>query len=113
MGGLVQRYFALSEIETWLKLPRERQTEAFFTCWTRKEAYLKALGQGLLAPLNSFAVSMTPGEQPPLERAVLQQQKAEDWSFYHVESLKGYVGAVAIRGRGWRLALWRWCPSRG
>ena len=58
------RFFSASEVEALARVPREQKKEAFFNCWTRKEAYLKAVGEGLAAPLNSFDVTLTPGEPP-------------------------------------------------
>jgi 4'-phosphopantetheinyl transferase len=56
--GLVERFFATEEIQAYRTCPGDRRTEAFFTFWTRKEAYVKALGGGLSIPLGAFAVSL-------------------------------------------------------
>ncbi|MEJ0100705.1 MAG: 4'-phosphopantetheinyl transferase superfamily protein [Pseudomonadota bacterium] len=56
-AALVQRYFSAAEIAAWEALPQEPREQAFFNLWTRKEAYVKALGRGLSLPLHSFDVS--------------------------------------------------------
>ena len=67
-GGIAERFFSRTEIESLRSLPREHQTRAFFVCWTRKEAYVKALGCGLSIDLGSFDVSLRPEERPALLR---------------------------------------------
>ena len=64
LESIATRFFSASEVAALAGVPRERKKEAFFNCWTRKEAYLKAVGEGLAAPLNSFDVTLTPGEPP-------------------------------------------------
>src|SRR5262249_19798979 len=60
--SIVARYFSARERAAFQALPDDQRLEAFFRCWTRKEAYLKATGDGLSFPLDSLAVSLAPGE---------------------------------------------------
>ncbi|MBI3457317.1 MAG: 4'-phosphopantetheinyl transferase superfamily protein [Candidatus Rokubacteria bacterium] len=95
-------------------LPGDR-TSAFYRCWTRKEAYLKALGEGLTRPLPSFDVSLAPGHAPRLLRVEGDPQAPFRWTLRSLEPAPNYVGALAAEGAGWRLACWRWddpadCP---
>lgn len=93
-----ERFFSADEVGALRSLPVEMQTLGFFQCWTRKEAYVKARGAGLTIPLNSFDVSLGPGEQARFLR------NGEGWS---MRSFGGgqYVGAVVARGDYWEL---RW-----
>jgi 4'-phosphopantetheinyl transferase len=88
-------------------LPDNERREAFFTCWTRKEAYLKATGDGLTAPLDRFGVSLRPDEAAML-LDLSGRPLASDWSLRALTPGPGYVAAVAGWGRDWRLETWRW-----
>ena len=59
---IARRYFSAREVSDLRTLPPEERTQAFFRCWTCKEAYLKALGTGLQTPLDSFSVSLLPSQ---------------------------------------------------
>lgn len=63
---VAKRFFSPQEFASLTALPEEQWAEGFFNCWTRKEAYIKALGIGLVYPLESFTVSLAPGDQPRL-----------------------------------------------
>ena len=93
-GQIAERFFSRTEIESLRSLPREHQTRAFFVCWTRKEAYIKALGRGLSIDLASFDVSLRPQERPALLRSV----DAAHWSLEAFQPCDGYVGAIAVQG---------------
>jgi 4'-phosphopantetheinyl transferase len=69
---IAKRYFSPNEMNEMLGLSSDLREEAFFLCWTRKEAYIKALGEGLKVRLDSFDVSLTPGEQARFLRGVEQ-----------------------------------------
>lgn len=67
--AVAQRFFSAHEVRELGSLPGAQRSEGFFLCWTRKEAYVKARGGGLQIPLDSFDVSLTPGETPRLRAA--------------------------------------------
>ncbi|HTS12529.1 MAG TPA: 4'-phosphopantetheinyl transferase superfamily protein [Candidatus Limnocylindrales bacterium] len=106
-GGeeIARRYFSQREVDELKRLPPELQAEGFFLCWTRKEAYIKAKGDGLHIPLDSFDVSLTPG-LPPL----LNSADGFRWSLRSLAPGAGYVGAVVSEGRDWKLRLLSWEP---
>ncbi len=98
--GLAARYFAAAEIAALEALPAQERNLAFFRCWTRKEAYLKACGDGVLAPLDRFEVSLDPAS-PRVLTIGGDREEAARWQLAHLEPAPGYVGAVALRAVGW------------
>ena len=65
-------------------IPGAVKEETFFNCWTRKEAYLKAVGEGLAAPLDSFDVTLAPGEPPRMLTLEGDAERAARWFFHHL-----------------------------
>ena len=110
---VTERFFSPREILTLRALPPAVQRYAFFLCWTRKEAYIKARGEGLsLLPLDQFDVSLTPGHPAELLGTRPDPLEANRWSLRDLalEPL-GYAAALAVEGDGWSLALWQWPNS--
>lgn len=103
-----RRFFSETEACELEALPLEQREAAFFRCWTRKEAYIKAQGLGLSLPLQSFDVSLAPG-QPALLRATRPDPgEAARWKLFSLEIAPGYASAVAAEGQGLQLRLWDW-----
>ncbi|MGD0430177.1 MAG: 4'-phosphopantetheinyl transferase superfamily protein [Acetobacteraceae bacterium] len=99
------RFFAADEVARLRSLPIEQQTGAFFNCWTRKEAYIKALGDGLSLSLDRFSVTLAPNEPPRLLRAGDDPSEPGSWRLHHFVPAPGFVGAIAARQLGWRVRL--------
>lgn len=96
---IAQRFFSPGEIEQLLNQPDSQRDEAFFRCWTRKEAYLKALGVGMLIPLNQFEVDFVPGVPPRIKHTGGNEGEAARWSLYHIDPQEKYIGALAVEGK--------------
>src|SRR5207248_9608942 len=79
---VADRFFAAPEAAVVRALPYPEKCAAFLACWTRKEAYVKALGAGLTHPLDSFAVACAPDEPPRLMWVADNPQELARWSFY-------------------------------
>ena len=79
---------------------------AFFNCWTRKEAFIKAKGDGLALPLDQFDVSLAPGEPAALLRTAWDPQEAARWALQDLAPAPDYRAAVAVAGYDWRLLCW-------
>jgi len=103
---IASRYFAPSEIEALRLVPAASRAVAFLNCWTRKEAFMKARGQGLLLPLNQFEVSVAPGEPARLLRTTGDPQEASQWSLRELEPAPCFVAAIAVRGAKCEFKLW-------
>lgn len=101
--AIARRHFAAAEFARWQSLPAGQRQRAFFTCWTRKEAYVKALGGGLSVPLSSFEVSLSPGEPAALLSVAGDRALAQRWSMWDIAVSPGFVAAVASEGTGMRL----------
>jgi 4'-phosphopantetheinyl transferase len=104
---IVERFFSLQERRTFHALPPEQQNEAFFTCWTRKEAFIKAKGEGLYHPLDQFSVSLVPGESARLLHVEKEPLEITHWSLRALTPTPGYVAALAVEGHSWQLRCWR------
>jgi 4'-phosphopantetheinyl transferase len=102
------QFFSARENRTLRILPRLLRDEAFFTCWTRKEAYVKARGFGLALPLDTFDVSLAPGSTAKLLRAPGSSDEARGWWLLDCSPADGYVGAVAGHGPAAVLRRWQW-----
>jgi 4'-phosphopantetheinyl transferase len=103
---IAERYFSRQEQAEFRSLPDELQTEAFFLCWTRKEAFVKARGEGLQVPLDSFAVSLTPGRPE-----VLTSADTERWQMFSFSPAPSYVAALVTEGRKTERYFWEWQPK--
>lgn len=84
---------ALHELEDTLK------PLGFFNCWTRKEAFIKAEGDGLTFPLDKFSVNLKPGETPELLELETDPNSVKDWSLFSFIPGRDYVGALAIKDK--------------
>jgi 4'-phosphopantetheinyl transferase len=103
---IATRFFSARESAAWRALSPNRRQQAFYLCWTRKEAYIKAIGDGLALPLDQFDVSLAPTEPARLLRVEGNPKEAKRWSLQTLEPAPGYVAALAVEGHGWRLVCW-------
>lgn len=107
--SIARHVFSPGEIEKFLKLPPSQRDQAFFNCWTRKEAYVKAVGKGLSLPLNQLEVSFAPGE--PAALLSENGKNVSGWSLRDLSPGPGYVAAIAIEGVVSGLSNWQWPRS--
>lgn len=91
---IAQRFFSRAEVEVFNSLPKDEQVAAFFRCWTRKEAYIKAIGKGLSQALDGFDVTLAPDAAPALLRA--EGDDASRWLLTDLSAGAGYAAALAI-----------------
>jgi 4'-phosphopantetheinyl transferase len=104
---IAERFFSRLEIATLRALPTDLRRRAFFLCWTRKEAYIKARGEGLSLPLDQFDVSLIPGEPATLMSTRPDSGEALRWSLHELALDPGYAAALAVEGHGRSVAFWQ------
>jgi len=88
---IARRFFSAAEVDALSGLQSDAYAAAFMNCWTKKEAYVKARGEGLTMPLT-------------------ENDSATRWSLYTLQPAPDYAGALAIEGTAWRLRHWQWTP---
>jgi 4'-phosphopantetheinyl transferase len=107
--AIARRFFSPSEQRQLAAMPAEKSVDAFFRCWTRKEAYIKAIGDGLSLPLDQFDVSLDAGETNALLATRPDASETGHWLLREVPAGPGYIAALCVRGRDCKLNDW----SRG
>lgn len=106
---VAERFFSRREVEALRSLRRVEQPSAFLACWTRKEAFVKALGDGLSLALDSFDVTLRPGEAPALTRTAWSASEPRRWSLVDLSArVPGHVAALAVRRTGVRVLVREW-----
>jgi 4'-phosphopantetheinyl transferase len=108
MDQIAERFFSVRENDVFRALPEGEKKEAFFNCWTRKEAFIKANGDGLFRPLDKFDVSLVPGEPARLLRIEGDSKEASRWSIQDLKPASGFAAAFAVKVRRWQLYCWQW-----
>jgi 4'-phosphopantetheinyl transferase len=92
---IAMRFFSRRERAAYMRLPAQERPQGFFNCWTRKEAFVKALGEGLSHPLEAFDVSLAPGKPARLLRVGRVPASRCGWTLSSFVPGPGLVGAVA------------------
>ncbi len=108
MDQIAELIFSATEALAYRALPDHLKREAFFSCWTRKEAFLKATGDGLSLPLNKFELAVDPGGPAKRLNIDTDMKSACRWSIYDLKPALGFAAAIAAEGRDWRLRCWQW-----
>jgi 4'-phosphopantetheinyl transferase len=104
-AGCAQTLISSHEVAELQGVHEDLRTQAFFNCWTRKEAYIKARGGGLSMPLNEFDVSLAPGEAAALIRNHKDEGEVSRWSMKSIDVADGYVAALVAEGHDWALKV--------
>ncbi len=95
LENIAHRFFSPEETAELLEVSEEERTSAFFRCWTRKEAYIKAMGGGLSIPLESFQVTLRPGVAARMVSLGGSDAAACSWTLDNFDPAPGYAGAIA------------------
>ena len=113
VAEIAERFFSRREIAVLRALPTDSQRHAFFLGWTRKEAYLKARGDGLSIALDQFDVSLTPGEPAALLSTRPDSSEAPRWSLHDLVVSPDFAAALAVEGQSCALSFWQWSEPTG
>ena len=105
---IAARFFSRNERRALAAVAPELQCDAFFSCWTRKEAYLKARGDGLSLALDQFDVTLAPAEDPRLLETRHDPADAQRWALHAFDPGHGCKAAVAVEGPPCKLICWDW-----
>jgi 4'-phosphopantetheinyl transferase len=108
---IAERFFSTSEVAQLRSLSPQMQSEAFFNCWTRKEAYVKAHGEGLSYPLDKFDVSFVQGEPAALVATRPDAREALRWSVKELKCKSRYVASLVVEGQARHFEYWQWPPD--
>ncbi len=104
-AAIVQRYFHPGEAADFARVPPAEAEDAFFRCWSRKEAVVKALGYGMSLDLHRYRVAVIPGAKPEVLALEDDDAPQESWSLIDLDPGPGHVGALAARRRPLRVML--------
>jgi 4'-phosphopantetheinyl transferase len=103
--AIAARFFSRREYEDYSALAPLYRRRAFFSCWTRKEAYIKALGDGLYHPLDAFDVSLAPGEPARILRVEEAPGETCGWEIESLVPAPGYIAAVVVEDASGRASV--------
>ena len=105
---IAARFFAPGEMAALGTLVGEEWVQGFFNCWTRKEAYIKARGEGLSIPLNGFEMSLRPGVPVELIHGEMDFPEAENWTIVALDPDSNYTAALAVRSLAGSVRCFTW-----
>jgi len=97
MQAIANRFFCPEEASDVMSFPQAERERAFFLCWTRKEAYIKATGEGLSAALDTFRVTIHPDIPPRFLYIQHNETEAQAWTLHDLQVAVGYAAALAYR----------------
>jgi 4'-phosphopantetheinyl transferase len=103
MEQIVKRYFSARENAEFLQLLPQHRLIGFFNGWTRKEAFVKAIGRGMTFPLRKIEVTLSPNIRAELLNAEGYPELLLSWSLYHLEPAPGYLAALAVEGQNFEI----------
>jgi len=104
--SIAEHFFSPREVESLLSLPSEQRHEAFFNCWSRKEAFIKVTGKGVSYGLDKFAVTLAPNE--PARLLWVESADASNWELHALDAAERYKAALCVEGTGVTLSCFGW-----
>lgn len=111
VSGLARAIFSPAEASTFSTIAAEQQKDALLAAWTRKEAYLKALGTGLSIPLKSVPVPVEPGSESAVQQLEVDCGQTLPWKFLSLAPHPDYVATLTAPGLRWSVQRFDWSPE--
>lgn len=94
---IANRFFSADEVIEFSEVNARDVSAAFFNCWTRKEAFIKAVGEGLSYPLKDFTVTLKPGDKPELKWIKDKPDEVNEWKLFNLDEEINYVASLAVK----------------
>lgn len=98
-----ERFFSKDEADVLKQLPPDEVSEGFLNCWTRKESFIKNIGEGLSYPLQDFSVTLKPGLEPEMLWIKKNPPEINDWSLINLNVDNNYISALAVKSKTMKL----------
>lgn len=111
LDDLARVVFSAQEHEAWLMLPVALRASALYAVWTRKEAYLKAKGDGLTIPMDSFDVTLSHDDRPSLRANRLDPTEVGRWGFHELAAPPGFAATLVVEGPVSAIDQRCWSPT--
>jgi 4'-phosphopantetheinyl transferase len=108
MDLVAKTNFSPGEYQTFQRVSKQHRVEAFYNCWTRKEAFIKATGDGLTFPLQEFEVSLEPGVPAQLLAVRGSSEEANRWTMHDLKTRDGYAAALVVEGKEHSISHKQW-----
>ena len=105
--NIAEQFFSTSEYLSLQSVAYYDKLYSFFKCWTRKEAFIKAIGNGLSYPLHEFEVSLLPNEPPVLRSIKNDLLIASKWSLHSLTPHSDYEAAFIFEGSYEKIEFWQ------
>lgn len=106
--SIAERFFSARETNLLKSLPEAEKQTGFFNLWTRKEAWLKATGEGIAKLLAQVEVSLEPDERAQLISILGDTRAAKKWTLHDLEPATGFKGALALPSLDLKIQCWSW-----
>lgn len=104
---LARLSFSPAEYATLCALPSHDHPTAFYTCWSRKEAFIKATGEGI-SQLNDFDVTLRPDQPAQILRVAGPPSEHARWSLTDLPAIPDYAAAIVVEGQGLDIHAFTW-----
>ena len=96
---IAKRFFSDEEVNEIMKVSEGDTKAAFFNCWTRKEAFIKAVGEGLSYPLKDFTVTLLPGVNPEIKWIKDKVDEVKEWKLVNILTDRNYISSLAVKAK--------------